>query len=166
MDEGYKQEGWYGYLEEPMRELVRQSFMLLTREEEEGRRFDDYSFVVFPIAKAYEGFLKKLLVETGLVSEGRAYGRHFRIGRSLNPDLPKRYKDEDWLYDDFERLGKKCGDVNLARDVWKIWKEGRNLLFHFFRGEQQAISLEEAGERVERFGGVMGRMMRCVLSKA
>jgi len=89
MDHNYVDQEWFLYLTHPMQDLVVQAFGLLSREKEQNNGYHDYSFVVFPLAKAYEGFLKKVLVEMGLSDKETVYGRHFRIGKSLNPDLPK-----------------------------------------------------------------------------
>jgi len=150
---------WWGFLDKPMQELVVESVVLLGREEVRREQMADYSFVVFPIAKAYEGFLKKMLFRSGLISEFQLKGRHFRIGRSLNPDLPNRFRDEDWLWDDMDRFFKKVGDEDLARRVWEAWSRGRNKLFHYFADHEDFISLPEARERVELFVEVMGRVI-------
>lgn len=59
---------WWEYLEEDLRELLLQSSLLIETAEKwekelpDGKeQFHDYSFVVFPAAKAYEGFLKKAI---------------------------------------------------------------------------------------------------------
>ena len=51
---------WWDYLEEDLQELLRESTLLLDKVEKWEKTFHDYSFIVFPAAKAYEGFLKKL----------------------------------------------------------------------------------------------------------
>ena len=39
----------------------------------------DYSYLVFPFAKMYEGFLKQLFLDVGFISERDYYSNHFRI---------------------------------------------------------------------------------------
>ena len=58
---------WWNYIEGDLQELLKESILLLRILVSMGadlpggrREFHDYSFVVFPAAKAYEGFLKKL----------------------------------------------------------------------------------------------------------
>lgn len=100
---------WFDYLEHSQKDLVIQAYVLLDGEgEREGDGFHDYSFVVFPMAKAYEGFLKKYFFEVGLITKGAYRSDHFRIGKSLNPDLPLRYRRRDWVVD---RLDEVCGPV-------------------------------------------------------
>ena len=57
---------WWSYLEEDLQELLKESFLIMNILKGMGadlpgaeQKFHDYSFVVFPAAKAYEGFLKK-----------------------------------------------------------------------------------------------------------
>lgn len=150
-----------------MRDLVIIAYDLLDQEQErlsiksndliEPRH--DYSFVVFPMAKAFEGFLKKVLVDMDLAGEQMVYSHHFRIGKSLNPDLPIKYRRDDWLYGKIDEVFGRSGDNNLATDLWSVWKEGRNLLFHYFPDHQEFISLGEAGEMLERIVGVMERVV-------
>ena len=78
-------------MEEPMRDLVGESYLLLEREERLNENLHDYSFVVFPMAKAYEGFLKKLFFDLGLINKRQYQGDRFRVGKSLNPNLPTRH---------------------------------------------------------------------------
>lgn len=109
------------------------------------REFDDYSFVVFPAAKAYEGFLKKLFFDLKFITEEDYYGKHFRIGKALNPSLPKVLR-KDGVYD---KIVKYCNGSVLAEKLWEAWKQSRNLTFHWFPNEKNAITMDEAGERIE-----------------
>ena len=160
----FKGQGWFEYLDKPMRELVEEAYYLLDREEVAGESLVDYSFVVFPMAKAYEGFVKKYLFDIGLLDEKTYLGKQFRIGRSLNPGLPEKYRDEWWLFDDMvercrEGMGKKA--KNLPMKMWKAWKEGRNRIFHYFVGEEGEIDLVKARERIESFREVMEQAFDC-----
>ena len=101
----------------------------------------DYSFVVFPFAKVYEGFLKKLFLAIGAIDEHQYNNDRWRVGRALNPQLEKEYRHES-VYD---RIVDRCGGVNLADTLWKAWKQGRNQIFHFWPGRNQALTLAEAG---------------------
>src|SRR3989344_2725074 len=151
----YKQTNWYRYMEEPMRDLVQQSFTLLEMFSVYDSRFEyhDYSFVVFPIAKAYEGFLKKLFLDMGLIYKRQYLGEHFRVGSALNPNLPKRYRT-GWV---FGRLVTSCGGEELPMALWEVWKKARNRIFHFFPDHHEFISLDEAKQLIDELDRVMSR---------
>lgn len=154
----FNKEGWYQYLDEPMRELVDLAYLLKDREEIDKERLYDYSFLLFPMAKAYEGFLKKFLWRIELISKETMMDRTFRIGRSLNPDLPEKYRNGLWLFDQLEirceRFHTKLGGCG-ARKAWEAWVEGRNQVFHYFSGKEGPLSFEEATRRMEQMRVVM-----------
>lgn len=138
---------WWKYLAENQRDLLEQSSILLRREEiEGGSTFHDYAFVVFPAAKAYEGFLKKLFFDLGLIDERQFESNHYRIGKSLNPELPVKFRGNNWV---FGRLIEISHDKNLPLVLWETWKESRNLLFHWFPKHENFISLPQAREKME-----------------
>ena len=145
---------WWDYLEEDLQELLKTSFFLIeTLEKGErdlpaGRQeFHDYSFVVFPASKAYEGFLKKLFLDLGFITEKEYFGKRFRIGKALNPSLNReKYRDQS-VYD---KIVGFCGGEELAKKLWDTWKTCRNLLFHWFPKEKRAINFEEARAKVDK----------------
>jgi hypothetical protein len=116
-----------------------------------NQNLNDYSFLVFPAAKAYEGFLKKIFRQIGVLPKSQFYSRQFRIGRSFNPDLPPKLRDEQWLYDEIESV---VGN-NLAREMWQIWIDGRNHIFHYFPNARYKLSLSQAKKIVNKFLEVM-----------
>lgn len=132
----------YRSLAPELQELLRIAVSLYTRERRQGPQFPDYSFVVFPLAKAYEGFLKQYLFELHLLTTEQYHDKRFRIGRALNPDLRNHQRDEQWLYDDIVRL---CSP-EIGRTLWDTWLHCRNRIFHFFPTANQRLSLEKAGE--------------------
>ncbi len=79
------------------------------------------------------------------ISQADYLGKHFRIGRALKPDLSEKYKDEDWVYG---KLEKYCQGEKLPLFLWETWKESRNLLFHWFPEEKNAVSHIEAVARL------------------
>lgn len=111
----------------------------------------DYSFVIFPFAKVYEGFLKKLFLEIGAINEWQYNNDRWRVGRALNPQLEKEWRHES-VYD---RIVEHCGGQNLADQLWQVWKRGRNQIFHFWPGRNRALTLEEAKEIIKEIGAVM-----------
>lgn len=136
---------WWDYLPGDLQESLELSFKLADMSAQWSKRFHDYSFIVFPAAKAYEGFLKKLFLDMGFISDADYRGKHFRIGKSLNPDLEDKYKGDGWVYKD---LGRFCGGEDLPQKLWKTWKESRNLLFHWFPDEKNVVSHNEAVEKL------------------
>jgi hypothetical protein len=145
---------WWSYLHEDLRELLRQSVLLVKTvkkwdksQSEERYSFRDYSFVVFPAAKAYEGFLKTLFLDIKVISEETFYGKRFRVGKALNPALKGHLRKKEGIYD---KIVEICGGRDLADSLWSTWKTCRNLLFHWFPNEKNAITFEEAEQRVER----------------
>lgn len=145
MDVNLKNKAWYDYLEEDLRELLEQSFQLIDDVPNWKYQFHDYSFIVFPAAKAYEGFLKKMFLDLNFITQEDYYGRHFRIGKALNPQLEKKFRSES-VYD---KVVDYCGK-NLGDQLWDTWKTCRNLVFHWFPDEKRAIQFSEAKERVEK----------------
>lgn len=152
MDITLEKRVWWNYIEPDLQRLLESSIFLLATSRSWGadlpagkKVFHDYSFCVFPAAKAYEGFLKKVFLDLGFISEAAYFGKHFRIGKSLNPSLNRRQRGKDEVYD---KIVNHCGGKELADTLWNAWKQGRNLVFHWFPEEKNAVSFKEAGERV------------------
>ena len=140
---------WFEYLDEPMRELVELGERLLEREKKDDQGLTDYSFVVFPVAKAYEGFLKKFLYDLELIDQEELLGRQFRIGRSLNPALPEEYRNDQWVYQRLVNWSKsRRTDGRLPGMIWDAWREGRNEVAHYFIGGEKGLTLVEAERRL------------------
>lgn len=141
-----KNKPWYEYLEEDLRELLEESFLLIDKFEGNNQSFHDYSFIVFPAAKAYEGFLKKLLLDLKFIREEDYYGKHFRIGKALNPQLEPFLRKES-VYD---KLVEFLGSKEVPDMLWETWKNCRNLVFHWFPEEKRVVNYEGARDRVEQ----------------
>lgn len=135
---------WWDYLEHDLQELLKTSSLLMQSVDGWGEELHDYSFVVFPASKAYEGFLKKLFLDLGFIDRKTYYGKRFRVGKALNPSLEEKFRDES-VYD---RLVDYCGGKELADKLWDTWKTCRNTLFHWFPDEVKAITFDEAKEKV------------------
>jgi hypothetical protein len=143
---------WWSYLGQDLQKLLKTSEFLYTTVKSWGadlpggsREFDDYSFIVFPAAKAYEGFLKKMFLDLNFITEEDYYGKHFRIGKALNPSLSKELRREGV----YEKVVKYCNGEELAAKLWETWKFSRNLVFHWFPNEKNTLTLSEAGDRIE-----------------
>ena len=137
---------WWEYLHQDLKELIRESALLLERVENWDEKFHDYAFVVFPAAKAYEGFLKNIFLDLGFITKEDYYGKRFRVGKALNPALDRRFRKKEGVYDQIVNF---CGGNKLADQMWKTWKQCRNLLFHWFPNERNAIDFDEAKQKVE-----------------
>lgn len=136
---------WWNYIHEDLKELVREATVLLSRVESWNEKFHDYSFIVFPAAKAYEGFLKTLFHDLGFISDEEFYGKRFRVGKALNPALEKYLRERESVYD---KLVDFCQGRQLPDNLWNTWKKARNLIFHWFPNEKNVIDFEEAQQIV------------------
>lgn len=145
MKESLQGKIWWSYLEEDLQELLLTSAKLSAKAAELGEGVHDFSFIVFPAAKAYEGFLKKLFLDMGFISRENYFGKRFRIGRALNPSLDKNFRTES-VYD---KVANYCGGKELAEKLWETWRLSRNLVFHWFPDEKNALTLKEAQNRNE-----------------
>ena len=125
------------YFAPDMRALVRDGEFLV---EDSQRHTDapptDFSFVVFPFAKLYEGFLKKLFLDAKIISDFDYHSDHFRIGKVLSPDGSA-----------YAQISQRYG-VELAARLWHTWKEGRNLVFHYFPHNYRSLTRPAAIELV------------------
>jgi hypothetical protein len=143
---------FWNYLSEGQRGLIEEGLYLLEDvKNHPDVRITDYSYLVFPFAKAYEGFLKKLFLDLGFIPQHVYEGDHFRIGRALNPHLEKKLRHES-VYD---RISSHTGNTQLADKLWSIWKKGRNLVFHYFPHNLRALTLTDAENIIEEMLSVM-----------
>ncbi len=143
------QASWFLYMDVGQQHLVKTALFLLEDAEnmlhtEPFPDYADYSYCIFPAAKAFEGLLKKYLRDEQLITQDTFNDRRFRIGRALNPDVRESHRDERWLYDDVSQF---CGE-GLANQIWQAWLECRNHVFHYFADEIKPVSLEEARWKV------------------
>lgn len=159
--ENISNQSWFSQLETGQQDLFLLGGQLLERERSSVLKFSDYSFVIFPFAKAYEGFLKQFLFQQGLITESVYMGNKFRIGRSLNPDIRESQRDEWWLYDDVVLY---CGD-KLARDLWDTWIESRNHVFHYFPKTLHTYSLDKIESKIGKMLNVVEQAWMCKIQK-
>jgi len=148
-----EQANWFQYLSPWQRDLVATSYTLSQKFDHDSEILD-FSFIIFPMAKAYEGFLKKMLLDLALITEHTYQSRRFRIGRALNPDIRHNQRDAWWLYDDVElKLGKE-----VARAVWQAWLKCRNHIFHFFPNGERHTDYSEAEACLRRMELVISQV--------
>ncbi|MBT4124328.1 MAG: hypothetical protein HN981_04580 [Candidatus Pacebacteria bacterium] len=159
--QGFFSSNWYSYLDEDHQALVRTAVSLMERQLVTDD-LEDYSFIVFLMAKVYEAFLKKYLFDSGLISDNSYHSKRFRIGRALNPDVRKNHRDKWWLYDDIvDFCGEELGDI-----LWKNWLEGRNRVVHSFPGEKNILlSLDQVEKKVKNIVTAMEMAQECAMNK-
>lgn len=107
-------------------------------------QLSDYSYLVFPFAKLYEGYLKQLLFDLGIIEKREYRSDHFRIGKALSPHLVSRLG----IHSAYGEIAKRYGD-SLALRLWDAWKEGRNLVFHYYPHNFRALTFDEAKQRID-----------------
>ena len=104
----------------------------------------DYSFLVAPMAKAYEGYLKDFFLKIGIIDQEGYESDRFRVGKTLNPSL--RYK----RFSIFQKLIDLHPEGEaLAEILWSAWKLGRNEIFHYFPNNLKQLTFAEAQERID-----------------
>lgn len=130
------------YLSPEEKELILEGEYLVAeiRKEVDYRfKFKDYSFLIFPFAKAYEGFLKRLFYQVGMFSHLDYISNHLRLGRLMSPNLVGRLGKRS-LYKKIKQTANK----ELADKIWQTWKEGRNEIFHFFPHNLKSVGFNQA----------------------
>lgn len=134
----------WSYLSEGQRGLIETGVFLLKDAKEHNKPLSDFSYIVFPFAKAYEGFLKQLFLDKKFITQEDYQSTHFRIGKALNPHYAKERPDNSA----YLKIVEFCGGKELADMLWNAWKRGRNLLFHYFPHNLRKIDLKEAEEAI------------------
>jgi hypothetical protein len=149
------------YLQDDIRGLVSDGEHLLSLVTEEEKNVTDFSYLVFSFSKAYEGFLKKLFLDTGVINEKDYYGDDVRIGRILSPNYRRANLA---LFDRIclkERGSADSSGKDLADRLWSTWHRGRNRVFHYFPHNFRRLGYDEAFEIVME---VCHRMEESVVS--
>jgi len=131
------------YMPEEIRGLLEDGELILnfvhTHHQEDN--ISDYSFLVFPFAKAYEGVLKQIFRDKDLISRLDYISDHLRLGKLMSPNLIGKLGDKSLYKKIQERYSQE-----LADKVWNVWKSGRNQIFHYFPHNFKAISFNESRE--------------------
>lgn len=132
------------YLPEEIRGLLEDGEKLSVECHSLSGNVSDYSYLVFPFAKAYEGFLKQLFLDLDLIHEEDFYSDDIRIGRILNPIFIGK------PFSVYEKLKKhsKSGEAVVER-LWNIWTHGRNQLFHYYPHNFRRLSKEDADKTIK-----------------
>jgi hypothetical protein len=142
----------WAYLSVDIRDLLEDGELLLTfvTEHKDKTDISDFSFLVFPFAKAYEGFLKKFFMDLGMITYEEFYGDEIRIGRILNPGYQHEHGNIILKMSD-----KTDGMKELSTKLWETWGKGRNRVFHYFPHNFRKLRYDEAKEIVDEIIGVM-----------
>ena len=149
------------YLSSEVRDLIEDGEIVLSFVYENKHRAEisDYSFIVFPFAKAYEGFLKKFFWDVGLITEDEYYGDEIRIGRLLNPS----YEDKSSIYN---KVCKKTGaSKDIPKRLWNAWKRGRNMVFHYFPHNFKKLRYEESLDIINDLINAMAQVVSVCIPK-
>jgi hypothetical protein len=134
----HSEEVWE-YFSSTQKDLIQEGNYLMTMVSKQGYQFKDYSFLVFPYAKAYEGFLKQLFLDVGFISHLDYISDHFRLGKFLSPHLIVKL-DGRSLY---LKIQQQSGD-ELAEKIWGVWKKERNEIFHYYPHNIKRVTYEAA----------------------
>ncbi len=140
------------YLQPELQSLLNDGEILVNfvKNKEVNETIADCSFLVFPFAKAYEGFLKKLFLDLDVIHYDDYYGEDIRIGRLLNPHYQHEINN---VFAKMCRHSSKRKD--LSNRLWNTWKQGRNLIFHYFPHNFKRLSYDEA---VAAINDILGSM--------
>ena len=152
-----QQADWFLSIPTDIRQLLCLTIVLCQDQKHNDLELWDYSFLVFAVAKGYEGFLKYYLFQVGLIDQTVYQSNKFRIGRALNPDVKPDQRDEQWLYDD---VARECSP-QVARQIWDAWLECRNRVFHYFPQKPSVLSLSEALARINQIFTAIQILSEC-----
>lgn len=142
---------FWQYLSQSQKDLILEGQFLMDKIIKEGKyNFKDYSFLVFPFAKACEGFLKKIFLDVGFISHLDYISDHFRLGKVLSPKLVEKLADRSV----YQRIVGFAGS-ELAEKIWNAWKIGRNQVFHYFPHNLKSLTFSEAEETTNQIIATM-----------
>ena len=144
----------WNYLPVEIRGLFVDGETLLSHVEHVTSLITDYSYLVFPFSKGYEGFLKKFFLDMGFIRENEYYSDDIRIGRILNPHYVHEHTNV------YKSLGQhQKGDAVLSMKLWDVWKKGRNEVFHYFPHNFKKLTYAEALKIIQEIAAVMSELL-------
>ena len=147
----FKTSDFWFYLSQNQKDLINEGLYLMNDViKDNAYHFKDYSFLVFPFAKAYEGFLKKLFLDAKFISHLDYISDHLRLGKLMSPNLMGKIGERS-LY---KKIKDKAG-VELADKIWNTWKIGRNQVFHYYPHNLKALTFAEAESIIDNILSVM-----------
>jgi len=138
----------WNYLTQEMKDLVNEGEALLDSCQLTGNiTIKDFSYLVFPWGKLYEGFLKKVFLDLNFITPEDYYGNEVRIGKLLSTGMGN--KPPHRLSIVSELSSTKIFGENLTKAMRSVWKNSRNSVFHFFPDNVYKLDLETAKKRIE-----------------
>jgi hypothetical protein len=147
----FKTSDFWFYLSKNQKDLINEGLYLMNDViKNHAYHFKDYSFLVFPFAKAYEGFLKQLFLDVKFISHLDYISDHLRLGKLLSPNLVNKLKERS-LY---KKIKDKAGQ-DLADKIWNAWKLGRNQVFHYYPHNLKALTFSQAENIIDNILLVM-----------
>lgn len=152
---------YWDYISQPQKDLIREGSYLYQQIFSDGKySFIDYSFIVFPFAKAFEGFLKQVFFEARLIRQEEYYSDHIRLGRLLSPHLVYKLEGNSLYLQISSRYSRE-----LADQIWLTWKSCRNELFHYYPHNVKSLTLVDAKERIDQIVVTMTQVFKWILLK-
>lgn len=137
----------WDYLTPDMRDLAIEGEKLLDSCNLSGDiRIKDFSYLVFPWGKLYEGFLKKIFLDLGYITPEDYYGNEIRIGKLISTGLGTKPPHRLSIYK--EMSSAKIFGENLSKIIKGVWRNSRNMVFHFFPNNIYKVDLELAKKRI------------------
>ena len=146
----------WNYLDEHIKGLLEDGEALLDDVKTHEKNISDYSYLVFPFSKAYEGFLKKLFLDLKLIDKGQFFGDEIRIGKVLNPSFKHERESV------YARIPRRIPGRDLSEHLWTVLKNARNLVFHYYPHNFRKLSLREAENLVNDIVEVMHEAVELV----
>jgi len=135
------------YLSEDMRDLAIEGEKLLNSCNLSGDiSIKDFSYLVFPWGKLYEGFLKKIFLDLKFITPEDYYGNDIRIGKLISSGIGDKPPHRLSIYREIS--SNKILGENLTKIIKGVWKNSRNMVFHFFPNNVYSIDLETAKKRI------------------
>ncbi len=133
---------FWNYLSETQKDLILEGDYLMDHVIPHSKHnFKDYSFLVFPYAKTYEGYLKQLFLDVHFINHLDYISDHFRLGKFLSPNLIDKLEDRSL----FVQI-REGSNNDIADRVWDAWKTARNQVFHYYPHNVKSVSYERAQE--------------------
>ena len=147
----FKTSDFWFYLSKNQKDLINEGLYLMNDViKNHAYHFKDYSFLVFPFAKAYEGFLKQLFLDVKFISHLDYISDHLRLGKLLSPNLVNKLKERS-LY---KKIKDEAGQ-ELADKIWNVWKIGRNQVFHYYPHNLKALTFSQAENIIDNILSAM-----------
>jgi len=138
----------WNYLTQEMKDLAIEGETLLKSCQLTGEiNVKDFSYLVFPWGKLYEGFLKKVFLDLNFITSEDYYGNEVRIGKLLSTGMGNKPAHRLSIVSELSS-GKILGE-NLTKAMRGVWKNSRNSVFHFFPDNVYKLDLETAKKRID-----------------